>query len=139
MSIGLKFIREGEDLHPDTLIKTYLNPIILNDEPDIRSAKERIIKFMTTTISDDVDILPSCHCESTKEPVSIGMTLGNEEKYCGICGTKVELPFEKDIMPFVFVRSPKGMAGFLDFTFLLMLMDTFYLKKFSVIHYLMDS
>ncbi len=138
MGLGLEYDRRTDDIHPDNLIKTFEKPIILNDEKDVRSAKEKIIRFITTTISDDVDMLPSCQCESSKEPMSIGIALGNEEKICEVCGTPIELPFEKEIKPFVFIRSPKGMEKFIAFGFLLTMSNGFSTKSFNAVRYIMD-
>lgn len=124
-----------DDLY-DSMVKTGINPIIINDLPCTTEADKDYIKELTLTqlTSDTISIVPTCSssCKKLTGKIYLGMT-------CPDCGTTVASTIEDSSRSLLWMRAPQGVDALISPIAWNMLASYFNKGNHDAISYLTDS
>lgn len=120
----------------DDLFNGLINPpIILNDlSTSTEDDKDNINKLITTKYVD-TDLLsnePSCECGELTGGYNLSMI-------CSNCNSAVTEPFEQELKPLVWLRSPHGVNGLINPDIWSMLKDEFKKSDFNFIEWMTNT
>ena len=109
------------------------NAVIVNDLDDSSETQKNHINRTVFTVQGDVYTnIPSCECGELTNAYNLGVR-------CDTCGTHVKRKLETTLEPLVWIRSPEGVAPFINPRIWYMLNEWFNKSGFSVIQYLADT
>ncbi len=100
--------------------------IVVNDVPDDKEEIAKLKSIIFTITGEDLSSRPTCVC-GEKDQQSI-LEYTDQDSPCDICGTTVEPVQNHPMKPYVFIRSPKGVAPFIYPVFFHQLLTTFNTK-----------
>jgi len=109
-------------------------PVIINNlEGKDNEEREQISNIVSTYYtSDNVSLIPTCGCGSTKGVFSVNTI-------CPNCNMEVLSPIESNIYSLLWVNKPEGIDKLISPIILIMLKERFTKSGFSVMNYLMDT
>jgi hypothetical protein len=112
-------------------------PFIVNDVKETTEAdKNNLNKLIYTTYATDLlSNLPTCECGE-------GLGIVGEHNigvFCPNCGTTCKAQAEQALESIVWMRSPKGVLGFINPVVWLMLTKKFTKSGFDIVRYLSDT
>lgn len=122
VGVSMETYRSGLMQEPINYVEMYNEihlPTVLNDLPaEVREDREQLDAILKTNYKEDsIDVIPKCLCGELVGADKLGI--------CSNCGTKVYSPAEVPIIANVWVRSPEGVAPFMNPNIWTMLNDTF--------------
>lgn len=129
MGISLKL-----ENHNVAFLQSPVQPIILNDLASTTEEEKNFVDRVTST-RYETDLLsnePVCECGELKGGYNIGVI-------CTNCNTPVRDVFEQQLIPLVWIRSPRGVANLINPMVLAMLSQKFTKTGFNIIEWLCNT
>jgi RNA polymerase Rpb1, domain 2 len=139
MGISLRPIDHDEVFH----YRTSREPIIVNDLPDTTTEEKKYVDNLIFTRydlihSDLLSNIPSCACGNTLGVDKLGNGHDIRAVVCPDCHTEVTAPYQGDLEPLIWMRSPKGVKALIKPRVLTMLSEHFQKNSFDVIRWICD-
>lgn len=120
--------------HQEMFKANPVTPIVLNDLENItEEEKQNVDRLISSNFETDLlSNEPSCECKRIKGGY-------NEGIFCNECKTYVQEPFEKELNPIVWLRSPNGVEKLMSPLLISMLTSRFTAEGFSLIEWLIHT
>ncbi len=112
-----------------------VEPIIINDLSSSTEEDKKHINRLISTTYEDTDLFsnePTCECGTTKGGYNLGVV-------CDNCKTPVKEIFDKELKPFMWMRSPQGVHQLINPVVWTMLNKKFTKNGFSFIQWLTNT
>lgn len=117
------------------LLDSPIEPIILNDMPSITVEDRARINNVTTTVYNETDVFsnqPSCDCGAIKGGYNLGV-------FCTSCHSEVMELFSQELLPRVWMRTPKHVASLINPLVWNMLTRKFVKSGFSFVKWMCNT
>jgi len=144
MGIGIQTLTDRTK-RADDIVADNPKSLVVNDLMDDDETLTSLSTLVYRVTKDELDPRPSCLCGKLRSLAILEYSDKDEE--CDVCNSAVSSLHNRDLKPIVFVRSPNGVAPFIDIKTIHQLVEAFTItdrtrsknNSFSVIQYIMDT